>query len=449
MTQTELYRDHLRTLDRYLADSLERAGKAGPSLEAVLFHSGRSQTYHADDREIPFQPCPHFRRWVPLQGPEHVVLARPGRKPRVVRVRPRDFWYDTSPPPVSYWEEAVELEEVETFEEVLKVLGPLERVAYVGPTPEAAQQAGIPEALIEPEGLMHPLDWYRATKTGHEISRIERAAEKAAVGHREAREAFLSGASEREIHWVYLHASDQVEYDSPYETIIALDEKGAILHYQNKRGSENAPGNVLLLDAGAGCEGYAADITRTWVRPDIDPLFRTMVEEMDRMERELVAMVRSGRAFLELHVEAHRRTGQLLAKVGLVKTSAEEAFERGITRTFLPHGLGHLLGLQVHDVGGHQAEVDGGRHAPPEEYPFLRNTRTLEPGHVVTIEPGIYFIPMLLEPLRHGEDSGLIDWPLVEKLTPYGGIRIEDNVLATEGEPKDLTRPLIEGPRGM
>lgn len=448
MTETELYRAHLQTLDRYLADSLDRAGKAGLATDAVLFHAGRARAYHADDQEIPFRPIPHFLRWVPLRGPEHVVLARPGQKPRVVRVYPRDFWYDTSPPPVSYWEEAVELEEVETFEEVLKVLGPLDRVAYVGPTPEAAAQAGIPQALIEPEALMHSLDWYRATKTDHEVSRIVRAAEKAANGHREAREAFLARACEREIHWAYLRASDQVEYDNPFETIIALDEKGAILHYQNKRGTEHASGKVLLLDAGAAYEGYAADLTRTWIRAEVDPMFRTMLEEMDRMERDLVAMVRPGRPFLELHVEAHRLTAQILAKVGLVKTSAEEAFERGITRTFLPHGLGHLLGLQVHDVGGHQAGPDGGLHAPPDEYPFLRNTRTLEPGHVVTIEPGIYFIPMLLEPLRHGEDAGRINWPLVDQLTPYGGIRIEDNVLATEGEPQDLTRPLIEGPRG-
>ena len=76
------------------------------------------------------------------------------------------------------------------------------------------------------------------------------------------------------------------------------------------------------------------------------------------------------------------------------------------------------------------------------------NTRILEPGHVVTIEPGLYFIPMLLDPWRSGEKAGGVDWDLVDRLIPHGGIRIEDNVVCTEDGPVDLTRPLIAGPRG-
>ncbi|NJL29799.1 MAG: M24 family metallopeptidase, partial [Thermoanaerobaculia bacterium] len=118
------------------------------------------------------------------------------------------------------------------------------------------------------------------------------------------------------------------------------------------------------------------------------------------LERRLVAGVIAGRPYLEIHVEAHRLIAELLAATGLVKVSAEEAFDRGLTRSFLPHGVGHHLGLQVHDVGGRQTGPDGGVTPPPAQYPFLRNTRTLEPGHFVTIEPGLYFIPLLLDPLR-------------------------------------------------
>ena len=109
---------------------------------------------------------------------------------------------------------------------------------------------------------------------------------------------------------------------------------------------------------------------------------------MDRLERKLVEGVRPGRPYLEIHVEAHHLLARLLAEAGLVTSSPEEAFERGVTRAFLPHGVGHHLGIQVHDVGGHQAGPDGCTIEPPEEYPALRNTRILEPGHVVTIEPG-------------------------------------------------------------
>ncbi len=446
MTQTDLYRRHLETLDQQLEKALECASRKGASFDAVLFHSGRAATYHRDDEAVPFRPSAHFRRWAPLDGPEHVVLARPGRRPKVVRVRPRDYWYDNSPPPTSYWEEAVDFAEVETFSQIKDVLGSLARTAYAGPSREAAGELSLP---LEPDELMAPLDWYRAYKTEHEMDRIAAACEKSARGHQAARKSFKSWASEREIHWKYLEASDQLEHEVPYVNIIALDEKAAVLHYQGKRGAENAPGKVLLADAGAGCEGYAADITRTWAQPDCDEVFLTLLNAMDAIERDLVDMVTPGRPYLEIHLEAYRRVSQLLIEVGIVKTSLEEAVDQRLTSAFFPHGVGHQIGLQVHDVGGHQASPEGGEVPPPDDHPFLRNTRILEPGHVVTIEPGLYFIPLLLDPLRSGGEATSIDWRLVDRLLPHGGVRIEDNVVCNGDGPRDLTRSLIEGPRGV
>ena len=112
-------------------------------------------------------------------------------------------------------------------------------------------------------------------------------------------------------------------------------------------------------------------------------------------------------------------------------------------RTLLPHGLGHFLGLQVHDVAGHQAAPEGGTKEPPARHPFLRTTRTIEEGQVFTIEPGLYFIPMLLREHRAGDTAACFDWDLVDRLTPCGGIRIEDNVLVTADGHRNLTRPLI------
>ncbi|MCP3957143.1 MAG: Xaa-Pro dipeptidase [bacterium] len=446
MSHGEHYRDHLQILDRYLTEAIEHAGRQGLKMDGVLFHSGRLATYHRDDELIVFRPTPHFRRWVPLDGPEHAVLARPGRTPLVVRLRPTDYWYDSSPQPVSYWEEAVELVEVGTFDELLGVTGSLDHIAYAGSSPAAAAQAGIPEELVEPEALMAPLDWYRAYKTEHEVGALRVAAKSVAAGHLRAREVFEAGGSEREAHWAYLEAADLLEHELPYGSIVAYDHKAAILHYQHKRGAEAAPGKTFLLDAGGAHEGYAIDVTRTWAREDAHPAFGQLIEGVDAMERELVAMVTSGRPYLEIHVETHRGTARLLAETGVVKIGAEEAFDRGITRTFLPHGVGHQLGLQVHDVGGHQAGPGGGTVAPPADYPFLRNTRILEPGQVVTIEPGIYFTPTLLDPLRAGDDADAVDWDLVDQLIPLGGVRIEDNIVCRDGEPEDLTRHLIPGP---
>ncbi len=449
MNETDSYRQHLTTLDEQLARALELAAATGRGYRGAVFYSGRAGVYHRDDRGVPFWPSHHFRRWVPpLDGPEHLVLARPGERPRVVRVSPRDYWYDTAPPPTSYWEEAVELTEVEKLTDAKDALRALDDVAWVGPSPEAAAELGIAERDVEPDELMKPLDWFRAYKSAHEVSRLEEAARKTAAGHQAARKAFKAWGSEREIHWAYLKASEQIEAEVPYDTIVALDEKAAILHYQMKRGPETDPGKVLLIDAGAGHEGYAIDITRTWAQEDCEDEFTALVEAVDLLERELVAGTVAGRPYLEVHEEAYLGISRILVEVGILKTGVEEAVDRHLTSAFFPHGVGHHLGLQVHDVGGHQAGPEGGEVKPPAGHPFLRNTRILEPGHVVTIEPGLYFIDMLLEPLRSGEDASAIDWDLVDRLAPHGGVRIEDNVLVTDDGPRDLTRSLIPGPRG-
>jgi Xaa-Pro dipeptidase len=293
---------------------------------------------------------------------------------------------------------------------------------------------------------MAPLDWHRATKTEHEAARIAAAAEQSAAGHLAARAAFERGEPEIEIHRAYLRGCGRLERDMPYGTIVALDDKAAILHYQGKRGPGATRGDVLLLDAGAALEGWAADLTRTWTRPTADPVFRCLLAGLDLLQRDLVAMVTPGRRYPEIHFEAHRRVASLLAEAAILKVSVEEAVERGLARAFMPHGVGHHLGLQVHDVGGHQAAPEGGAKPPPADHPWLRNTRTLEPGHVVTIEPGFYFIPMVLEPLRAGEHAAAIDWALVDRLERCGGARIEDNVLCTADGPRDLSRRHLPGP---
>ena len=121
------------------------------------------------------------------------------------------------------------------------------------------------------------------------------------------------------------------------------------------------------------------------------------------------------------------------------------ALERQLTQRLVDHveKLHEvlLLGLQVHDVAGFTVTPDGKQKARPQSHPYLRLTRTLEPGCVVTIEPGLYFIDQLLEKARTSPLGKQINWQQVEKFKPYGGVRIEDNVAATTGEPENLTRP--------
>ena len=116
---------------------------------------------------------------------------------------------------------------------------------------------------------------------------------------------------------------------------------------------------------------------------------------------------------------------------------------RGLSYPFYPHGLGHFLGIQTHDVAGHQAAPEGGSNPPPEKHPALRTTRTIEKDMVFTVEPGLYFIDMLLRPHREGPEKDAFDWATIDRLTPFGGIRIEDNIVVTADGHTNLTRPHV------
>jgi Xaa-Pro dipeptidase len=145
--------------------------------------------------------------------------------------------------------------------------------------------------------------------------------------------------------------------------------------------------------------------------------------------------------FADLHVQMHQQLGQVLADADLVSCSPEQAFEDAVTEDFCPHGLGHLLGLQVHDVGGHLADDKGNSAPPPEQYPNLRFTRAVELDHVFTIEPGLYFIQSLLADAKANKQKrNLINWNVVDALQGYGGIRIEDNVRVLADGVENLTR---------
>ena len=139
----------------------------------------------------------------------------------------------------------------------------------------------------------------------------------------------------------------------------------------------------------------------------------------------------------------HQRIAKLLKSHKLVVDISTDAMvEQGLTCPFLPHGLGHPLGLQVHDVAGFMQDDKGTHLAAPSQYPYLRCTRILQPGMVLTIEPGIYFIESLLAPWREGQHSKHFDWQRLDALKAFGGVRIEDNIVIHESRVENMTRDL-------
>lgn len=429
----ELYAGHVAAL-RAATD----AALAASGFDALVIHAGSPLSYFSDDQEAPFRTNPAFAHFVPVTGPEHLLYIHAGKKPLLVRVTPEDYWYEHA---VShgFWEGEFDVHEATSRESAWKEIPSGGKVAFIG-SPAAARN--IPTEAVNHSLIISHLDWRRSFKTEYEIACIEEANHRAGHAHEAAREEFFSGASELGIHYAYVDELGVVDRDLPYETVVALDEKAAILHYQNKRDMEK--GKVLLLDAGTTYLGYASDVTRTSVfEEECDFLFRGLLGGMEDIQQELCRQAVPGVPFPALHRVAHVKIGDLLREFGILKLSGEEAEALGLTRAFFPHGVGHFLGLQVHDVGGNQAGPAGGAVAPPADYPKLRTTRTLEEGNVFTIEPGLYFIEQLLKPHRSGKTSKHFDWNLIDRLAPLGGIRIEDDLVATKEGNVNLTRMFL------
>jgi Xaa-Pro dipeptidase len=284
---------------------------------------------------------------------------------------------------------------------------------------------------------MKALDRLRVHKTPYEIAAIDEANRIAAVGHRAVRDAFVAGdKSELDLHLLFLAATAQDDPETPYKNIVALGENAATLHHISyRKKAKSRPAESLLLDAGAACNGYCSDVTRTYVKGAgaTADAFADLLARTEAMQQRLCAGAVAGKPYEALHEDAHRQIAQILSDMRIATVGAEEVVATGISRAFFPHGLGHSLGLTCHDAGC--AEVK-----PKPNNPFLRNTTTISVDQVFTIEPGIYFIEMLLGPLRHGPHAAKVDWSLVDTLATLGGIRIEDDVQVLDGGLRNFTR---------
>ena len=437
MSAMSLYKQHLATLQLQAEAALARCG-----FDALVIASGVEKFAFLDDRPYLFQPNPHFRHWLPLNAhPNSWLVVRPGKKPLAIYYQPDDYWHVPPAAPAGEWVDQVELVVISEAEQAVAHLKQLEgRLAIVGEA-DAALEGVVPN---NPTGLLNILHWQRACKTPYELEQMRAASRRAAPAHLAARDAFLAGASEAEIHRAYLLAAGHTDRDLPYGNIVALNEHCAVLHYQYQDTARPAESRSFLIDAGAHVNGYASDITRTWSAGDTE--FDALLSAMESAQLALVDEVRAGMDYREIHLSTHRRIAAILSDQGIVRMSAEAMVAERVTSTFFPHGIGHLLGLQVHDVGGFMADDSGAVSPKPEGHRYLRLTRTLAPGMVVTIEPGLYFIPMLLKQLRATPQGAAVDWAKVEHLERFGGIRIEDDVACrAEGAPENLTRDAFAG----
>ena len=430
----ESFGPHLAALCARTARALEECGFTG-----LLVHSGSQLTVFEDDRTYPFEAHAPFKVWAPLDdAPDSYIWFEPGAKPRLILLQPRDYWYKSAELPRGYWVRHFDVRPVPDATAARAAMPQdLSGAAYIGDAKPELAAWGL--EAINPRPLMRRLDYDRAVKSPYELECMREANRLGARGQLAAERAFRAGASEFEIELEFLAACGLREQQLPYNPIIALNEGGAVLHYQVLSKVNPHERHSLLIDAGAEFAGYASDITRTHAFQDAD--FRALIAKMDELQQRLCAHVRAGVDWRDVHLKAHTLTGELLQAADIIRVSGAEAVETGVTRVFLPHGIGHLLGIEVHDVGGFMKTRSEGDIPRPEGHPYLRLTRVLEAGFVVTMEPGMYFIPQLLEAARADDaHARRINWPRVAALSRFGGIRIEDNLAVTTSGCENLTR---------
>lgn len=308
------------------------------------------------------------------------------------------------------------------------------------PPKDAEHDAGLVEEL------RFGMSAVRRPKDSIELERM-RAAERATrAGFAAAVPLLREGISEREA---------QIELESAafrqgaeamaYDTIVGSGVNSAVLHFApSERVIRN--GDLVLIDAGAQYRYYASDVTRTY--PGGGQWASQQQQELHSLvhaaERAAMERCRAGTEWRDVHLTAALTIAEGLVGCGILRGQSDSLVESGAVWLFFPHGIGHLVGLGVRDAGGTPLRE---RRDEPKPFPNLRINLPLEPGMVVTVEPGVYFVPAILnDPDNRREHRDAVEWDRVDAMLGFGGIRIEDNVLITEGGQEIITSavPLLD-----
>ena len=405
--------------------------------EQLIVYSGAIKNRFQDDIQYPFFVNLQFKAIVPLcDAPESWVIWKPSEKPLLLLFQPDDFWHGTPELPSAFWSSYYEIIPLREKEDAQQYFGNTKHCAFLGESNESINSWGLDQC--NPETLIAELNWYRSYKTQYEQCCVAEANHITVNGHAAAREVFYAGASELEIALAFQQACQQPEEQLAFASIIGINQHAGILHYSGRDTNRIAADkrHSLLIDAGATYNGYAADTCRTYAYND--GLFTDMVAALDSVQQGICNQLKVGSSYKDSADRAMRQLAVLLKDFGIVNLEPDSAVELDLIKYFMPHNFSHFLGLQVHDVGGNQADISGILIDSNE--PKHKMRRPIEANHILTVEPGIYFIDLLLKSLAQSEHRNVIGWDRIEQLKPYGGMRIEDNILITTDGPVNFTR---------
>lgn len=295
--------------------------------------------------------------------------------------------------------------------------------------------------------LQHAMDTCRVIKDDYELNLIRKANEISGRAHREVLHQIGHFRSEREVEAIFKQACTSRGVTSQaYKVIAGAGPNAAILHYQ--KNNEKLEGRqLLLLDAGCDWQNYASDVTRTFPISGKWPSekAKNIYDLVDEMQSECIKKIKPGVAMRDLQMLAYRIMSVGLQKLGIFKAdkSFDELYNSGAARIFLPHGLGHHVGLEVHDVSPRPINslnepVENGSRNEREHHNFTAvppmhcmDHVLLEENMVITIEPGVYFSGIAFDKLVTPELEKYINLEEAKAYIPIGGVRIEDDVLVT------------------
>lgn len=277
----------------------------------------------------------------------------------------------------------------------------------------------------------------RRPKDAGELALMRRTAVATAAGFARLHAELRPGVTERAL---------QVELETEffrhgatrpgYGTIVGTGPNSAVLHFAPGPRAAQA-GEFVLVDAGAEIDRYMTDVTRTYAVGTPSPFQRDLYQVVLAAEERAIARCVSGAEWRELHLAAAVDLVGGLVGMGVMRGPPESLVEQDAHTLFFPHGLGHMVGLGVRDGSG---LLPGRAKSPRPSLATLRMDLPLAPGYVVTVEPGLYFIPALLnDPARRERYRDCVNWTLAEQHLHLGGVRIEDNIVVTAGVPENLT----------
>lgn len=292
------------------------------------------------------------------------------------------------------------------------------------------------------EALLDAVIAMRRTLASDELAQVRRAARVTAAAHRAAMAATRPGVPEQHLAALFDGVIRAAGMHPAYGSIVTV--RGEILHNESYPNT-CADGDLLLLDGAAEAPtGYATDVTRTWpVSGRFSPRQAAAYDAVLAAQLAAIDMVRPGTRYRHIHDRASLVLARWLVDEGLLRGEPQGLVEQGAHALFFPHGVGHLIGLDVHDLEayGDRAAYPPGR-SRSEQFgtAYLRLDLDLEPGTCVTIEPGFYIVPAILADAELTARFGdAVDLDRARDWQGFGGIRIEDDVLCTAGQPELLT----------